>query len=573
MAADWQYTKLSDEQEHAAREMSAATGLGAIASRLLVSRGVATESAAKSFLKPSLNDLHDPFLMAGMDAAVERLSAAVRGGERIMVYGDYDVDGCTAVALVFKLLRELNANAEHYIPNRYDEGYGVSLRAIDHAAETGVKLMIILDCGVKAAAEVDYAKARGIDIIICDHHFPDDELPAAVAVLNPKRADDRYPFKELCGCGVGFKLMQAFCSANKIPFSRLIPMLELCAMSIAADIVPVVDENRILAYHGLKQLNRCPSPGLRALINVCGLEGRDVSMADIVFKIGARINAAGRVENGGSSVELLVEQDAEAALKLAREIDGYNMQRKEIDRRMTLAANKIVARHEASHVEPAIVLYDASWKKGIIGIVASRLAEMYYRPAVVICRDGDKATGSARSAIGFDIYAAIKSCSPLLTGFGGHSNAAGFTLKWEDVPAFRRKILDYVSAHLSTPPHATLAIDAEIDFKDINRSLLADIRRLAPFGAGNAAPRFATHRVYDYGTSKVVGRGQEHIKLELIDSKSGAVMDGIAFGQSAAVKYIKSKRSFGIAYTLEENTYKHDAILLQIDDIRPEEEA
>ncbi len=573
MTADWQYVKLSGEQESAARELVAATGMGVIAARLLVKRGIATEADAKNFLKPLLADLHDPFLMADMHAAVKRLSQAVAGGEKIMVYGDYDVDGCTAVAVVYKVLRSLNANAEHYIPNRYDEGYGVSLRAIDYAAESGVRLMIILDCGVKASAEVNYAKERGIDVIICDHHFPGDELPAAVAVLNPKRADDSYPFKELCGCGVGFKLMQAFCIENKIPFSRLSPMLELCAVSIAADIVPVTGENRILAYHGLRQLNRCPSPGLKALVNICGLEGREVSMADIVFKIGARINAAGRVENGDSSVKLLVENDAAAALTLAKEIDRYNTQRKDIDRRMTLAANKIVARHEATGIEPAIVLYDANWKKGVIGIVASRLSEMYYRPAVVICRDGDKATGSARSTTGFDIYGAIKSCSKLLSGFGGHSNAAGFTLNWDDVPAFRQMFLDYVSAHLDTPPHATLDIDAEIDFKDINRSLMNDIKRLAPFGAGNTAPRFATHRVYDYGTSKVVGRGQEHIKLELIDSKSGAVMDGIAFGQSSAVKYIKSKRSFGIAYTLEENTHKRGAILLQIEDIRPEEEA
>lgn len=573
MTADWQYTKLSGGQESAARELVAATGLGVIAARLLVSRGVTTEAAAKSFLKPQLADLHDPFLMADMPAAVKRLSKAVTGGEKIMVYGDYDVDGCTAVAVVYKVLRGLNANVGHYIPNRYDEGYGVSLRAIDFAAESGVKLMIILDCGVKAVDEVNYAKERGIDVIICDHHFPDDELPAAVAVLNPKRADDCYPFKELCGCGVGFKLMQAFFAANKIPFSRLTPMLELCALSIAADIVPVVGENRILAYHGLRQLNRCPSPGLKALIAICGLEGHEVSMADIVFKIGARINAAGRVENGDSSVKLLVENDEAAAAALAKEIDKYNMQRKEIDRKMTLAANKIVARHEATGIEPAIVLYDPNWKKGVIGIVASRLSEMYYRPAVVICRDGDKATGSARSATGFDIYGAVKSCASLLTGFGGHSNAVGFTLKWGDVPSFKQMFMNYVSANIAAPPHATLDIDAEIDFKDINRSLLNDIKRLAPFGAGNAAPRFATHRVYDYGTSKVVGRGQEHIKLELIDSNSGTVMNGIAFGQSKAVKVIKSKRSFGIAYTIEENTHKRGAILLQIEDIRPEEEA
>ena len=397
-------------------------------------------------------------------------------------------------------------------------------------------------------------------------------MPDAVAILNPKRPDDAYPFKNLCGCGVGFKLMQAFAKSNNIPFSRLIPLLDFCAVSIAADIVPVTDENRILAFHGLKQLNQNPNIGLKAIIDVCGLQGRDISMSDIIFKIGPRINASGRMENGKMSVELLVEKDYVTALQEARRIDEYNEQRKDIDKQMTEEANQIVARLESQNHHSSIVLYDENWKKGVIGIVASRLTEIYFRPTVVICRDGDFATGSARSVTGFDVYAAVKSCRDLLINFGGHTYASGLTLLWKDVPEFRRRFQEYVDAHiLPEQTEPILDIDAEIDFKDITKRLHSDLKRFAPFGPCNPKPIFSTKGVYDYGTSKVVGREQEHIKLELVDSKSSNVINGIAFGQSSVARYIKSRRSFSIAYTIEENIYKRGNMQLQIEDIRLEE--
>ncbi len=511
--------------------------------------------------------------MKDMDVAVDRLNDAMGRKERIMVYGDYDVDGCTAVALVYKFLLQFYSNIDYYIPDRYDEGYGVSYKGIDYAKETGVKLIIILDCGIKAMKEIAYAKSLGIDFIICDHHVPDEEMPQAVAILNPKREDDTYPFKHLCGCGVGFKFMQAFAKNNGIPFSRLIPLLDLCAVSIAADIVPVVDENRILAYHGLKQLNQNPSIGLKAIIDICGLSGRTLSMSDIVFKIGPRINASGRMENGRESVDLLVERELSNALNEAKHINEYNEQRKDIDKQMTEEANQIISKIESQKRHSSIVLYDDKWKKGVIGIVASRLTEIYIRPTIVLTRDKDFATGSARSVTGFDVYSAIKSCRDLLINFGGHTYAAGLTLRWKDVPEFRRRFQKYVDEHIQPEQtEAILNIDAMIDFKDITRKLHADLRKFGPFGPMNPKPLFCTTDVYDFGTSKVVGREQEHIKLELVDSKSNNVMNGIAFGQSGSARYIKSKRSFDIAYTIEDNVFKHNGVQLQIEDIRPSEE-
>ena len=540
---------------------------------LLIRRGITTESAAKRFFRPQLADLINPFLMKDMDIAVDRLNDAMGRKERILVYGDYDVDGCTAVALVYKFLLQFYSNIEYYIPDRYDEGYGVSKKGIDYAKEQGVKLIIILDCGIKAIDEIAYAKEQGIDFIICDHHVPDEKLPDAVAILNPKREDDPYPFKDLCGCGVGFKFMQAFAKNNGIPFSRLIPLLDLCAVSIAADIVPVVDENRILAFHGLKQLNQNPSVGLKAIIDICGLNNRELSMSDIIFKIGPRINASGRMENGRESVDLLVEKDLGMALRMAKHINEYNEQRKDIDKQMTEEANQIVARLENQKHQSSIVLYDENWKKGVIGIVASRLTEIYFRPTVVLTRDGDYATGSARSVTGFDIYSAIKSCRHLLVNFGGHTYATGLTLKWDRIKEFRMAFQQYVDDHiLPEQTEANLKIDSVIDFKDITKRLHNDLKKFSPFGPGNPKPLFCTLNVYDYGTSKVVGREQEHIKLELVDSKSSNVVKGIAFGQSASARYIKSKRSFDIAYTLEDNVFKHNAIQLQIEDIRPAED-
>lgn len=574
MQFKWNYTPPADTQVNAAKDLGEKLGISPILASLLIRRGITTESAAKRFFRPQLADLINPFLMKDMDAAVDRLNDAMGHKERILVYGDYDVDGCTAVALVYKFLRQFYSNIDYYIPDRYDEGYGVSKKGIDFAKETGVKLIIILDCGIKAIEEITYAKEQGIDFIICDHHVPDEVMPPAVAILNPKRPDDSYPFKNLCGCGVGFKFMQAFAKNNNIPFSRLVPLLDFCAVSIAADLVPVVDENRILAFHGLKQLNQNPSLGLKAIVDICGLNGRELSMSDIIFKIGPRINASGRMENGKKSVDLLVEREYSLALDQAKHIDEYNEQRKDVDRQMTEEANQIVARLESQKHQSSIVLYDEHWKKGVIGIVASRLTEIYFRPTVVLTRDENLATGSARSVAGFDVYAAIKSCRDLLLNFGGHTYAAGLTMKWADVKEFRKRFQAYVEEHIEPEQReAILDIDAVIDFKDITKKLHTDLKRFAPFGPGNPKPLFCTLDVYDFGTSKVVGREQEHIKLELVDSKSNNVMNGIAFGQSASARYIKSKRSFDIAYTIEDNIFKRGAVQLQIEDIRPTEES
>ena len=572
MQFKWNYEPPTPEKQQAAKELAEKIGMSPVLAGLLIQRGIKTESAAKRFFRPMLNELIDPFLMNDMDVAVDRLNDAMGRKERIMVYGDYDVDGCTAVALVYKFLQQFYSNIDYYIPNREGEGYGVSKMGIDFAAETGVKLIIVLDCGIKAIDEIAYAKQRGIDFIICDHHVPDDELPPAVAILNPKRLDSTYPFHHLSGCGVGFKLMQAFAKNNGIPFSRLIPLLDFCAVSIAADLVPVEGENRTLAFHGLKLLNQSPSIGLKAIIEICGLSNRELTMSDIVFKIGPRINASGRMQNGKEAVELLVERDLQRALTEAIRINEYNEQRKDVDKQMTEEANEIVARLESQQHMQSIVLYDVGWKKGVVGIVASRLTELYFRPTVVLTIIDGIASGSARSVAGFDIYDAVKSCRDLLENFGGHTYAVGLTLRQENIPEFRRRFQEYVSNHiLPEQTQQTLDIDMELDFHQITKRLLNELKRLAPHGPGNAKPLFITRNVYDYGTSKVVGRHQEHIKLELVDSKSAVVMNGIAFGQSAAARYIKSKRSFDIVYTIEENAYKRGEVQLQIEDISPSE--
>ena len=414
----WNYEPPTPERKQQAKELAEKISMSPILAELLIQRGIKTESAAKRFFRPMLNELIDPFLMNDMDVAVDRLNDAMGRKERIMIYGDYDVDGCTAVALVYKFLLQFYSNIEYYIPDRYEEGYGISRKGLDYAAETGVKLIIVLDCGIKA---------------IDDHHVPDDELPCAVAILNPKRQDSTYPFKHLCGCGVGFKFMQAFAKNNGIPFSQLIPLLDFCAVSIAADIVPVTGENRIMAFHGLKQLNQNPSVGLKAIIEICGLTGRELTMSDIIFKIGPRINASGRVQNGTETVDLLVEKDMQKALAEAIHINEYNDQRRDIDKQMTEEANQIVARLESQEHQSAIVLYGEGWKKGVVGIVASRMTDMYFRPTVVLsCNDGI-ASGSARSVAGYDVYDAIKSCRDLLENFGGHTYAVGLTLRVSSV--------------------------------------------------------------------------------------------------------------------------------------------
>ncbi|MBR5776423.1 MAG: single-stranded-DNA-specific exonuclease RecJ [Bacteroidaceae bacterium] len=568
----WNYVPASNEQQEESRELANELGISPILGKLLLDRNIRSVSEAKRFFRPQLSDLHDPFLYTDMDVAVDRLNQALGHKERILVYGDYDVDGCTAVALVYKFIQQYYSNIDYYIPDRYEEGYGVSYKGVDYAYETGVKLIIVLDCGIKAIDEITYAKEKGIDFIICDHHVPDETLPPAVAILNAKRKDSTYPYPHLSGCGVGFKFMQAFAKSNDIPFSQLISLLDLCAVSIASDIVPIMGENRILAYHGLRQLNSNPSVGLKAIIDICGLTDREITINDIVFKIGPRINASGRMQNGKEAVALLVERNFKSAYNNADMINHYNEQRKDLDKSMTEEANKIVENLKENNDHKAIVIYNEEWHKGVIGIVASRLTEIYFQPAVVLTRTDDLATGSARSVAGFDIYSAIASCRDILENFGGHTYAAGLSLKVEHIPEFKRRFEEYVQKnilHEQTLPN--IDIDAVIGFQDITHKFFMDMKRFQPFGPDNKKPVFCSEHVYDYGTSKVVGREQEHIKLELVDNKSSKIMNGIAFGQSSQARYIKTKQSFDIVYTLEDNTHKRGEIQLQIEDIRPSE--
>ena len=570
MIYNWIYEAPSPERFAAANRLARELSLHPSLGKLLLDRGFTDTAEAYRFFRPQLTELHNPFLMDDMQAAVDRLNEAMGRKERIMVYGDYDVDGCTAVALVYKFLRQYYSNVDFYIPDRYDEGYGISRKGIDLAATEGVRLIIVLDCGIKAVEEIAYAKSKGIDFIICDHHVPDEELPCAVAILNPKRRDNHYPYTHLSGCGVGFKLMQAFAVSNGIEFNKLVPLLDLCAVSIASDIVPVMGENRILAYHGLRRLNSNPSIGLRAIVDVCGLGGRELSMSDIIFKIGPRINASGRMQNGREAVELLVEKDYALALEKANRINLYNEARKDLDKQMTEEAIEQVTELPDLDRRRSIVICNEKWHKGVIGIVASRLTEQYYRPAVVLtCADGI-ATGSARSVSGFDVYRAVQSCADLLENFGGHTYAAGLSLKAEHVEEFSRRFEKYVADHIrNEQTQPSLYIDALLDFKDVTFRFYQQLKRFSPFGPGNERPIFCTRRVYDYGTSKVVGRGQEHIKLELVDNRSSRVMNGIAFGQSSQARYIKTKRAFDICYAIEENSHKHGEVQLQIEDIRP----
>lgn len=566
----WNYEAPTPTEAAAQAALAREVGIHPALGKLLFDRGITTAQQARHFFRPQLTELHDPFTMNDMQVAVDRLNLAMGRKERIMVYGDYDVDGCTAVALVYKFLQQFYSNIDFYIPDRYEEGYGISKKGIDFAAQTGVGLIIVLDCGIKAVEEIAYAKSLGIDFIICDHHVPDKVLPCAVAILNPKRLDNHYPDVNLSGCGVGFKFMQAFAASNGIEFNKLTSLLDLCSVSIASDIVPIMGENRILAYHGLRCLNANPSIGLQAIIEVCGLADRELTMNDIIFKIGPRINASGRMQNGKEAVELLVEKDYQMALERAGKINLYNEARKDLDKQMTEEAVEQVKDLPGLDQRRSIVIYNKAWHKGVIGIVASRLTEQYYRPAVVLTLSDGMATGSARSVSGFDVYKAVQSCEDLLENFGGHTYAAGLTLPVEHIDEFTKRFEQYVADHiLDEQTEASLDIDAILDFKDITFRFYQQLRKFAPFGPSNLKPIFCTKRVYDYGTSKVVGRGQEHIKLELVDNKSNNVMNGIAFGQSSQARYIKTKRAFDICYTIEENTHKRGEVQLQIDDIRP----
>lgn len=571
MTSVWNNLKLNPEQVQQRDELASELSISPVLCQLLVQRGITTVEEGRKFFRPQLQDLYDPFLLNDMDKAVERLNKAMGRKEKILIFGDYDVDGTTAVAVVYKFLQNFYSNLDYYIPDRYDEGYGISYKGIDYAAENDFTLIIALDCGIKEVEKVQYAKRKGVDFIICDHHMPDDELPDASAVLDPKRVDSTYPYSHLSGCGVGFKFMQAFACNNNIEFSLLYNLLDLVVVSIASDIVPISDENRILSYYGLKLLNTNPSLGLKGIIDLCGLNDREITISDIVFKIGPRINASGRIMSGKEAVDLLLTKDAAIAKERSENINEYNKTRKELDKNITEEANYILENGAHFANRKSIVLYNDAWHKGVIGIVASRLTELYYKPSIVLTLSNGLVTGSARSVPGFDIYRALESCRNLLENFGGHTYAAGLSLKEQNLQTFIDRFEAYVSANiLPSQMVPVIEIDAEISFSEITPKFYRVLKQFNPFGPDNNKPIFSTKRVYDYGTSRLVGRDQEHLKLELVDSLSENIMNGIAFGMSEHNDYVKGLNPFDICYTIEENTYNGNTyIQLMIKDIKP----
>ena len=548
---------------------------------LLAQREIKTFDEAKSFFRPSLDDLHDPFLMNDMKVAVERIEAAIRNDEKVLIYGDYDVDGTTAVALVYSFLSNYYDNIEYYIPDRYDEGYGISYKSIDYAAENNFSLVIVLDCGIKAVEKIKYAKDKGIDYIIGDHHRPGEVLPDAVAVLDPKRADSTYPFDELSGCGVGFKLVQAFAQKNNIPFRTIKKYLDLVVVSIASDIVKITGENRILAYYGLKLVNSNPRPGIEAILKFSNVSKKNennngepaftknMTISDLVFLVGPRINAAGRIEDAENSVKLLLAKSLEEAEELAKQIDDFNTERKNLDFQITLEAHEMIKNDKKLLEAKTTVVYNESWHKGVIGIVASRLIESFYRPTVVLTKSNGLITGSARSVKDFDVYDAVDACSDLLEHFGGHKYAAGLSLKPENLVAFQKRFEEYVAStikeNMLTPE---IEIDAKLCLNDINKKFFRILKQFAPFGPGNMSPVFMTENVIDTGFSRIVGKN--HLKLDVVHPHiRGYPISAIAFQQSDAYDIVKSG-PFNICYHIEENEWNGVVKLqLNIKDIKP----
>lgn len=567
MISKWNYLPLTSEEQDLEIELAKKYAGSPAIAELLVQRGITSVANAERFFNPSLSDLHDPFLMKDMDKAVDRLNRAMGAKEKILVYGDYDVDGTTAVSLVYKYLRNYYSHIEYYIPTRDEEGYGISIKSIDYAVSKGVKLIIVLDCGIKAIEEIAYAKSQGIDFIICDHHVPDDVLPDAWAILNPKMEDNTYPFPHLSGCGVGFKFMQAFAQSNGLTNNNeLFGLLDLVAVSIAADIVPMIGENRIMTYHGLRRLNTNPNLGLKSIMKICGLTNREITISDVIFKIGPRINASGRMQSGIEAVDLLTTKDLKEATAKCKSIDQYNRDRKELDKRITEEANTILAdRGEIDSDHKTIVIYNKNWHKGIIGIVASRLTELYYKPAVVLTLSNGLATGSSRSVQGYDIYSAIESARDLLENFGGHTYAVGLSLKEENIPAFTRRFEEYVARTIKpNQMMPQIDIDTYLKFDEITPEFLSLLNKFNPFGPGNQKPIFCSRNVLDFGTSKLVGRNLEHIKLELVDNTSAKVLNGIAFNMAEHFEHIKSGKPFDICYTIEENKHPNNVGQFQL---------
>ena len=538
--------------------LSRSLGVSKVLSNLLVQRGITTFDAAKAFFRPELSQLHDPFLMKDMDVAVERIMAAVASEEGVLVYGDYDVDGTTAVALMYSFLKDHLKNIDYYIPNRYSEGYGVSAKGIDYAAERGHRMIIALDCGIKAVEKVAYARSKGIDFIICDHHNPADQMPDAVAVLDPKRLDCNYPYKELSGCGVGFKLIQALATRMGIDFEEITHFLDLVVVSIASDIVPINGENRVMAFHGLQKLTDSPRTGLKAIKEVASFSNKAITIEDIVFKIGPRLNAAGRMESGNTAVELLVSNDPDHAMAISKNINSINIERRDVDTTITRQAVEMIQRDKFLQEQKSTVLYNPEWHKGVIGIVASRLMEHYYRPTVILTMSDGLATGSARSVNGFDVYQAIEACSDLLENFGGHKYAAGLTMKVSNIKKFTRRFEEYIGENIHQDQLIPVVeIDTELQLAEIDDKFVSVLNQFHPFGPENNAPVFLTENVSDNGMGKRVGTEGDHLRMNLVQEENPfKVFTAIAFQKGKMFDRICEGMSFDICYSVEENEYR-----------------
>lgn len=540
------------------KHLSAALNVDMVIANLLAQRGITSFNEAKAFFRPKLTDLHNPFLMKDMDKAVTRLEQAIVNQEKVLIYGDYDVDGTTSVALMYQFLRTRINDLDYYIPDRYSEGYGISPRSIQYAAEQKFSLVIVLDCGIKAIEKIKQAKELGIDFIICDHHNPDNEIPEAVAVLDPKRPDCKYPYKELSGCGVGFKLLQAYTQKNDIPVVELYDLLDFVVVSIASDIVPVTGENRVLAHYGLKKLNSNPSLGLKTIIQISNLGGQQISISDIVFKIGPRLNASGRIEHGKKSVEILVMNDENQSFVLGEEINSFNEIRKTLDRDITQEALDMIALDPRHSERFATVLYNRDWHKGVVGIVASRLTEHYYRPTIILTESNGLATGSARSVKDFDLYEAIGQCSDLLESYGGHMYAAGLTMKIENIPAFTRRFEEIVKNTMSNEQQVeVLEADTKLQLSEITPKFYRVLKQFEPFGPHNMTPLFVTENVLANESSRCVGRSLEHLKLDLVEPTGNSpVFPAIAFNQASHYDAISQGLPFDILYTVSENEFR-----------------
>ena len=564
----WKIEELTPEQQEIVDQLSRDLDITPIESRVLVSRGLRSAAEARAYIRPTLESLHDPFLMRDMTAAVNRLEQAVRAHERIMIYGDYDVDGTTAVALMYSFLRTQTDNLIYYIPDRHREGYGISVEGIDTAKAEGCTLIVALDCGIKEVENIAYAKSLGIDFIVCDHHTPGDEIPKAVAVLNMKRKDCPYPYKELSGCGVGFKLAQAYAQRCGIDQEEVFRLLPLLVMSIASDVVPVTGENRILAYFGLKRLNANPSVGLKAIMRVAGLEGKTVNINDLVFKIGPRINASGRMKSGAEAVRLLITDNEEEAREYAENIDTYNHSRRDEDTRTCEEALEQLHADPENEQKFTTVVYSPDWHKGVVGIAASRLMDYYYRPTIVLTKgEDDTITGSARSVSDFDIYAAIDSCSDLLSNFGGHRFAAGLGMPIANLPEFKRRFEEYVAKHIAPSQKVqTLNILAEVQLSDLTWKLYRILQCMEPFGAGNERPLFATRGLINNRNTRAVSDGR-HLHVDLTDCV--VAIEGIAFGEGDKAEYLQNGKSVDVCYFLEENSYRGRTTLqINVQDIK-----